>query len=248
MIRTQLKTSTDLQNETDVLDLSDGLSMAQARIEDENFGDLLTKMNTFVSKPKEEKFDKIDFLRQWQIIDDVLKLMEKHEKYLTNEDLSTLEKTFLLCMRTTDDIDPDSVLKNDLDESERIFYMYLNLLNNIVVQNYFQSTSRKSLCRLCICQIFDVMTYTCKLADLGLHDLERPMNCIELLSLMFNCLKHDFQSLDLTADSSPTNPSITSFNILAFLIWYGDKTILVQDLMEASCSQIMIDLLTIICL
>ena len=244
---TKLKASTDLQNESDVLDLSDDLLTAQTKIRDENFSDLLAKVNAFVSRSKEEKFDKSDFLCQWQIIDDFLKLIEKHEKSLTDEDLSILEKAFVLFSRATDNVDPDNMLTIDLDESKRIFYMYFNLFNNIIVQNYLKhaekSIATKILCRLCICKIFAVMTYTCKLADLGLQDLERPMNCIELLSFMFNYLKHDFQSLELTED-----PSITSFNILSLMIWYTDKTILVRDFMDAGCSQIMMDILAIICL
>ena len=255
---TEAKVSTDLQNKSGVLDLSDDCWTAHTKTEDEltsdneDFSHLLMKMRIFVDRSNGEKFEISDFIRQWQIIDDFLNLIEKHEKYLTDEHSLILEKRLTSFIHATNSVDPDDVLTSNLNESKKIFYMYFNLFNNRIVQKYLNhvetSATIKILCRLCIYKMFEVMIYTCRLSDLGLHDLERPINCIELLSLMLNYVQQDFPSLDLTADPSlPTDPSITTFNILSFMIWYGDKTILTQDLMEIGCSQIMLDILAIIC-
>jgi hypothetical protein len=165
--------------------------------------------------------------------------MEKHEKNLTDEDLLVLKRGLKLFVDEPDNVDPD-YCKN-------IFYMFFNLLNKNIIQNYLKNVEipdhLKILYRLCISRILIVMTYTCKLADLGLDDLQRPAFCHELLSLMLNYVKTNFKALDPLS----TDQLILNLCILSFMLWYGDKTILIPDLMKVGCSEIMIDILTMIC-
>ncbi len=146
-----------------------------------------------------------------------------------------------------DNIDPDNVLTTDLDYCKNIFYLFFNLFNTNIIQNYLKnieiSDHLKILYRSCISRILVVMTYTCKLSDLGLNDIQRPMYCLELLSLMLNYVQTNFKSSDLTS----TDQLILNLCILSFILWYGDKTILIPDLMKIGCSEIMVDILKTIC-
>jgi hypothetical protein len=216
-------------------------------LDSEIFGDLLTKIKVFREKMKGEKLKKSDFILEWEIFNDFFNLMEKHENNLTDENLSLLKQGLKLFIYEPDNIDPDNVLTTDLDYCKNIFYLFFNLFNTNIIQNYLKnieiSDHLKILYRPCISRILVVMTYTCKLSDLGLNDLQRPTYCLELLSLMLNCVQTNFKSSNLTS----TDQLILNLCILSFILWYGDKTILIPDLMKIGCSEIMVDILKIIC-
>jgi hypothetical protein len=246
--------SNELESREDLQKLSDETERQggdELTFDNEIFGDILTKMKVFVDKSKQEKFETSDFILEWEILNDFLNLIDKYEKNLTDEDLSVVKRRLKLFIDVTDNTGLDNMPTIDQDHLKKIFYMYFNLLNIGIIQNYLKNVEMpvhlKILCCLCISRIFEVMTYSCKFSDLGLNDFQRPINCMELLSLMLNYVTTGFKSSNLTSYPLPTDPSITNFCILSFLLWYSDKTILTRYLMEIGCSEIMIDLLTMIC-
>jgi hypothetical protein len=266
--QTETKISNGLEDVLYELNLFDGLQKlpdethtqdgnAIATIDDELtcdneiFGDLLRKIKVFRDKVKEEKSKNSDFILEWEIFNDFLNLMEKHEKNLTDEDLLILKRGLKLFVDDPDHVDPDNMLTTDLDYCKKIFYMFFSLFNTSIIQNYLRNVETpdqlRILYRPCISRILIVMTYTCKLADLGLNDLQRPTYCHELLSSMLNYVETNFESSDLTSHPFSTDQLILNLCILSFMLWYGDKTILIPDLMKIGCSEIMIDILKMIC-
>jgi Fe-S cluster assembly iron-binding protein IscA len=215
------------------------------------FGDLLTKMKAFIDKSKQEKLEKNIFIDEWQIFNDFFNLMEKYEKKLTDEDLVVVKRGMKLFISAVHNVDPDAMLKTDLDYAKEIFYMYFNLINIANIKNYLTNAQMpddlKILYRVSISRILTVMRKTFAFTDLGLNDPQRPTNCIELLSLMLNYVKTDLESSDLTSNPEPIDASITRQGILEVLWNYADCTILVPDLIEAGCLEIMIDGLIMIC-
>lgn len=91
------------------------------------------------------------------------------------------------------------------------------------------------------------MRHTSTYTDLGLNDSQRPINSIQLLSLMLNYVHKHLQTADLTSNPIETDPSNIREHILTFIWSYADKTVLVKDLIEAGCVQTMISGLKMIC-
>lgn len=99
----------------------------------------------------------------------------------------------------------------------------------------------------CIRRICISMTRALFQTNLRLDDVERPMNYIELLSLMLHYVKTDLKSCVITLDSYFANGSNTTGQYLRFLVEYSNRTVLVPDLLEAGCSETMVYGLTVIC-
>lgn len=221
--------------------------------DDEVFDSLLRKIKAFTNKLKDKKMEKTDFIVEWEIFNEFFKLMEKYQKQLTDKHLLVLKQGLTLFIHETDDtepdnVDPDHLLRTDLDYSKKLFYMFFSLFHSDVIQNYLKnieiSDVLKSLYRSCICRILLIMAYTCKISDLGLNDLHRSTYCLEILSSMVNYVYTNFKSLDFIES---TNEIMINRCVLSFLLWYSDKTILIPDLMKIDCPTIMVDILTRIC-
>ena len=251
----KLKSRVDLQKSADDAYIQDDNTVAtsdeELMCDNEIFGDVLTKMKAFIDKSKQEKLEKNIFIDEWQIFNDFFNLMEKYEKNLTDEDLVVVKRGMKLFISAVHNVDPDDMLKTDLDYAKEIFYMYFKLFNNSIIQNYLKNVEMpdnlKILYRPCISRILSVMNDTSAYTDFGLNDLQRPTNCIELLSLMLNYVKADLESSDITLNPEPIDASITRQGILEVLWNYADNTILIPDLIEAGCLEIMIDGLILVC-
>jgi hypothetical protein len=219
--------------------------------DNEIFGDVLTKMKAFVDESKQEKLEKNILIREWQIFNDFFNLIEKYEKNLTDEDLLVGRTGLKLVVCTTDNIDLDDMFTNDLVYAKEIFYMYFNLINIGVIQNYLKNGQMpdylKILYRICIPRILQVMNKMAVFIDLSFNDLQRPTNSVQLLSLMLNYVKTDFKSSDLTSNPLLIDVSITRELILSLIWSYADNTVLVRDLIEIGCLEMMINELTMIC-
>jgi hypothetical protein len=198
-----------------------------------------------------KKWKKRILIDEWQIFNDFFNLIEKYETNFTEKDLLALGKGLSLLIDVARTLNPDNVCTTDLAYAKEIFYLYFKLLNFTVIQNYLKYTQipdqLKIPYRFCISRTLHVLRTTCTHTILGLNDLQRPMNFIELLSLMLNYVKTYLQSLDLNLDPSPTDASITKHFILRFIWDYSDKTIMIPDLIKAGCLEIIIDGLTMIC-
>lgn len=127
--------------------------------------------------------------------------------------------------------------------------MYFNLMNFRLVQNYLKDAQMpdhwKTLYRPCFSTILHVMTQSFRCTRRDLNDLQRPTNCIELLSLLLNYVKIDLKTADLTSISSETT-SIARNYILRFIWVYSSNISLIPDLIQAGCVEIMINELTTI--
>jgi len=230
----------------------DATSDVELACDHQIFGDLLTKIKAFLDKSNQEPFEKVIFIDEWQIFNDFFNLMEKHEKNLTDEDLLVVERGLKLFVRKTHRVDPEDVFITDSTYAKKeIFYMYFNLINLDAIQNYLKNAQMpdnlKILYRICISRILIVISGACIYTDLSSNDLKRPINFIELLSLMLNYAKTDLKSSNLTLRPSNIDASITR-DIILYVIWnYSDHTIMVPDLIKAGCLETIIDGLTMIC-
>jgi hypothetical protein len=219
--------------------------------DNEIFGDLLTKMKAFVGKSEQEKIEKTILIDECQIFHDLFDLIEKHEKTLTDKDRSILRKGLKQFLGATDRFNVEDRTEIDLSYAKEVFYMFFNLINLAVIQNYLKyvqvSDDLKILYRWCIDRILYVMAHLSDCRGLAFNDLQRPLNCIELLSLMLNYVKSDLKSSDLTVDPSRDDVSFTRKWILNVIWVYADKTVMVPDLIEAGCLEITTDGFTMIC-
>ena len=118
-------------------------------------------------------------------------------------------------------------------------------MNFRLVQNYLKDAQMpdhwKILYRPCFSTILHVMTQSFRCTRRDLNDLQRPTNCIELLSLMLNHVKKDLTSTSLA------NTSNIRQIVLSFVQLYAYDTIFIPDLIEAGCVEIMINGLIKIC-
>jgi hypothetical protein len=242
----KLPDETYIQNENTVETNEDELTC-----DNEIFGDILKKMKALRDESKEKNFEKNILIDECQIFNDFFNLIEKNEKKFTDEDLLVIKRGLELLINATCDIDSSDALITDLDYAKDIFYMYFNLINLPVIQNYFKngemSDDLKMLYRICISEILLIMFKSSVYTNLDLNDLQRPNNCIELLSLMVNYVKKDLKSLDSTLQLSYINTSMTRRLILGVIQNYADKTIMVPDVIKAGCLEIAIDGLIMIC-
>jgi hypothetical protein len=230
---------------------ADPASFKELTCDDEIFGDVLTKIKAFVTKPEKEKIEKNILINEWQIFNDFFKLAEEHEINITDDDPSTIVVGLVWFFYAIDEVDPDMFRANLTYAKKEIFYMYFNLIEACVIQNYLKNVQMSEQLELfyrnCISRILQVMHAASVYTDLGFNDLQRPFNCIELLSLMLNFVKTDLESSDLTIAPSITDTSIIRCGILSVIWNYADKTILVRDLIEAGCLEVMTNGLTKIC-
>jgi hypothetical protein len=229
-------------------DDDDSSSDEEINCDNEYFGDVLKKIKAFKEKNK-KKHDKNTIIDAWHIFNDVLNLMKKHETNLTEEGFSEVKaglEFFALMIHgmayayriTTDKID-----------AKEIFYMYFNLINSHIIQNFLKDTEISDDCKILYhnytIAILQVMLETSRYASLDLSDFQRPTNCIELLSLLLNYVKIDLKTADLTSISSETT-SIARNYILRFIWVYSSNISLIPDLIQAGCVEIMINELTTI--
>jgi len=232
-------------------DKTKGTNDHELMSDNEIFGDVLTKMKTFVDESKQEKLEKNILIHEWKIFYDFFNLIEKYQKNLTDEDLLVGRTGLKLVICATDNIHLDDMFTNDLVYAKEIFYMYFNLINVAPIQNYLKNDQMpdylKILYRICIPRILEIMNKTAVFIDLDFNDLQRPTNSLQLLSLMLNYVKTNFKFSDLTSDPLPIDVSITRELILSLIWSYADNTVLVRDLIEIGCLEIMINELTMIC-
>jgi hypothetical protein len=241
-----------IQNDNAVETNKDNLaSDDELTCDNEIFGDLLTKIKAFAEKSKETDLEKNILIDEWQIFNDFFNLMEKHEQNLTDEDLSIVKRGLEWFFSTVDNVHLFGVLTTDLIHGKEIFYMYFNLINLPVIQNYLKRVDMfddlKILYCNCISRILYVMSAAIKYTGLSLNDLQRPTNCIELLSLMLNYVKTELETSDLTINPSISDEAFLRCGILGVFWSYADKTIVVPDLIEAGCLEVIIDGLAMIC-
>lgn len=242
-----LSAQTNRSNETQIPSNNNELPF-----QDEVFGDLFKKIQNFAHQSKEEKFTKDIFILERDIFFDLFNLIEQHQTKFTDDQMSLLIKGFRLFIHSTDPIKPNNLFATYLSYAKKeIFYLYFKLINLQMIQNYLKNTEISHeltrICRYGVSRILTVMRHSCICIDLAPDDEQRPDTTIELLSLMLDHVRTDLESANLTVNPSPNDPSITRFLILIFLWDYSDKTILVGDLLQAGCSQILIDGLTSIC-
>ena len=221
-------------------------------LEDEIFRNIFQKIQSFANQLRAEIFTKDIFILERDIFFDLFNLIEQHQATLTDDQITFLKRGFGLFIYSTDRTIPHEVFATYLSYAKKdIFYLYFNLMNLSMVQNYLKNTEMpselESICRYSVSRILLVMRYSGLYTDLTLNDEQRPNNSVELLASMLQNVKADLESADLAINPSANDPSITRCLILTFLWDYSDKTILVEDLVEAGCSQILIDGLTRIC-
>ena len=236
------KTTSDIGSESD----------SELACDNEIFGNLLTNIKAFIGKSEQEKIEKTILIDECQIFHDLFDLVEKHEKTLTDKDRSILRRGLEQFLGATDRFDKDKISTTDLSYAKEVFYMFFNLINLAVIQNYLKNVQvpddLKILYRWCIDRILYVMVWLCDAKSfLALNDLQRPLNCIELLSLMLNYVKTDLKSSDLTVRPSRDDASFTRDWILIVIWVYADITVMVPDLIEAGCLEIATNGLAMIC-
>jgi len=204
--------------------------------DNEIFGDILTKIKDFVDKTN-QKFKKKYLTDAWQIFNDLLNRMEKHEEDLTDENISAVKKGVDLFSDATSNLDSSNVLNADLVYAKEIFYMYFNLINLPVIKDYLKNIEMdddlKMIYRICTTEIIRMMRCSPIEIDLSVNDLQRPTNCIELLSLMQNYVKTDLKSSNLAVEAMYTEASMTRLSILYLFMFYSDKTNMVPDCIKA---------------
>jgi len=204
--------------------------------DNEIFGDILTKIKDFVDKTN-QKFKKKYLTDAWQIFNDLLNRMEKHEEDLTDENISAVKKGVDLFSDATSNLDSSNVLNADLVYAKEIFYMYFNLINLPVIKDYLKNVEMdddlKMIYRICTTEIIRMMRCSPIEIDLSVNDLQRPTNCIELLSLMQNYVKTDLKSSNLAVEAMYTEASMTRLSILYLFMFYSDKTNMVPDCIKA---------------
>jgi hypothetical protein len=166
--------------------------------------------------------------------------MEKHEEDLTDEDISAARKGVDLFADVMSNLDSSDVLYTDLVYAKEIFYMYFNLINLPGIKDYLKNVEMnddlKIIYRICTTEIMGMMCCTPIEIDLSVNDLQRPTNCIELLSIMQNYVKTDLNSSDLAVEAVEAlyaEASITRCSILNLFMFYSDKTNMVPDCIEA---------------
>jgi hypothetical protein len=224
------------QRKRDEVESEDSEDDDELMCDNEIFGDILTKIKDFVDKTN-RKFKKKYLTDAWQIFNDLLNRMKKHEKDLTVENISAVKKGVDLFSDATSNIDSSDVLNTDLVYAKEIFYMYFNLINHPVIKDYLKNVKMdddlKMIYRICTTEIIRMMRCTPIEIDLSVNDLQRPTNCIELLSIMQNYVKTDLNSSDLAVEELYIEASITRWSILNLFMFYSDKTNMVPDCIKA---------------
>jgi hypothetical protein len=204
--------------------------------DNEIFGDILTKIKDFVDKTNGKKCEKNYLTEAWQIFNDLLNRMKKHED-LTDENISAVRKGVDLFADVMSNLDSSDVLNADLVYAKEIFYMYFNLINLPGIQDYLKNVEMhddlKIIYRICTTEIMRMIYYIQGEVDLGVNERQRPANCIELLSIMQNYVKTDLNSSDLAVEALDAEASITRWSILYLFMFYSDKTNMVPDCIEA---------------
>ena len=224
----------------------------QLAVDDEIFGPVFKQMQSFINQSDEELCTNDMITLEWNILNDFLNLIEKHQANLTDEYLSIIRKGFSVFFEATDSLywfHSSSTCSSDA--MKEIFYMFLNLINLQIIQNYLKNIQMpdelKLICRYASREIFRVTEWTYYLTTLTLNDNQRLSNTIQLLSIMIDYVHRDLESSNLSVDPMPDDPSITRWNILRFLTDYSYRMVLVRDLIEAGCLQMLIGGLKKIC-
>lgn len=91
------------------------------------------------------------------------------------------------------------------------------------------------------------MGYALCVTNLSLTDVQRPINCIELLSVLLNYVRIDDESSDLIKDPSFTKSSGGRHQCLQLLWSYSGHTVSIRYLIEAGCLEIMLNILKVMC-
>jgi hypothetical protein len=242
----QKKSSQLKKDDNEVITSDDELTS-----DNEIFNDVISQIQVFAEKSKQERYERNLFILEWKIFNEFFNLIEKHQTNFRDEDLFVVKRGLKLFIHATSNVKSNDLFLTDLVYAKEIFYLYFNLLNINLIQNSFKndqmSDHLKILYRPSISRILDVMIDTSAITDLALNDSARPINCIELLSLMLNYVQTDLKSSNISLHPSSTDASITRKLILLFLWCYSDKIILVTDLIEVGALEIMINILRIIC-
>lgn len=213
--------------------------------------DLLTQMKDFLDETKQENIEKNTLIYVWIMLHDFFDLIEKHGENLTYEDLLVVGKGFKLVEDATCNLEINNLFQIDSVYAKEIFYLYFNLLNIGLIQNYLRNDQMFGnlgvLYEFCIAIIFFIIASALCGADLRLDDGQRSANHIELLSLIINYVKPVLESSELMSDLSFTNESSPRCQCLYILWNYSNQTILVPDLIETGCPQTIVNGLAMIC-
>lgn len=244
----------ELQKPTDIQD-EDNLTDSDQLISDtEIVNNLLLKIKIFKKVSKAKKIEKNLLILQWEIMNDFFDLIEKYEKILIDKDLLILKNGIELFLHTIDDIyqiDSSIIIDIDVNYSKEIFYMYFKLFNIVLIQNYLKNEYISDYSHIpfsyLIARICYIMNCAMIVKDICSADIQRPINTIELLSLIINYIKTDFQSFNFNLNSLVIDKSSPKYQCLVFLRNYSNQTVLVPNLIEVGCSNIIVNIFIIIC-
>lgn len=203
------------------------------------FGDVLKKIQSY----SEKVFDQNLFLDLWDIINDILDLIERYQTDLTDEDLEVIENGCYI-LKYANETASQQTSHTDFNLTKQLFYKFTNFLNRNLIQNYLKNISLTNHQAKIGCFLTNKSALSmCRLhynirSQLFSYDKDRPKNLMDLFSLILNHIIMSFQLQDLN------DIQVDSRNNLFLFLWnYTDVTNLIPELIQSECGQRLIDLL-----
>jgi len=221
--------------------------MDTIQFDHKRFGDIIKTIKSCYEKSHERIFDKNLFVDLWNIINDLLNLIEIHQTNLTDEDFEMIENECYLLIKFKNP-DSDDEINIDLDSAKSLFYKFFNFFNRDFIQNDLKDISMPNDH---LTNISCFLTNRISWSNLHLHyiiclemhsdDEDRPTNFLELLSLILNKIKKLARCPDLNDTQQDT---LKHFSYMIFN--HTNATNSIPQFIQSQFAQQIIDLLKII--
>ena len=229
--------------------MSDQSNPSSSSLDDENkqnngYSKVLTKLEGLRDKLEREKHRRNVLIGGATYLEELIATIEEHKNSTMDREIAILIKNGLNAfLKGLSNIKMNELFKNGSVSANEVFYSYIKLLNQTGLNNYLKRLEMndfvKDLYEEFITAILEVIQAAFPNIQFTIADLKEPSDNQELLELMLNFVKVDFEP------DSPSTDSTISELILGFIWNYSDKTVVVPNLIKVGCSEAVIKWLSI---
>ncbi|CAF1478853.1 unnamed protein product [Adineta steineri] len=222
--------------------MDEEFDLSTNELSDNVFSNVLTKLQNLQYTNENEASRRHILSNGATFFEEFIILLDKNT--VDNEIFSKIEKTFQTFIQLLDSINMHALFKADSVFTYDIFYLYIRLLNLPGMKILLKRSDTENYTKLVYEQLAAIilfcMTATSSHAKFTVFDLQESHNNQEILLLLLNYIKSDFES-DLSL-----NYTHTTQLILTFLWSYSDKTIVVPNLIKTGYPEAILKWLTIV--